>query len=80
VALEVQVVDLGADPPDGAPEAASQPKGDLSVIEPGVPLRVQVFQALEHERLNPVPVVGMQSRRQQHELFQSAAILDPLQT
>ena len=79
VPLEMQVIDLGADPADRAPVAEGEPVGDLGVIEPGVLLRIQVFEALEHQRLNPVPVAGMKPRRQQQEPLQGSAILDPLE-
>ena len=54
VALEMQPIDLGADPPDRALAAECQPVGDLGMLEIGVLLGVEVLQALEHQRLHPI--------------------------
>ena len=78
VALQMQVIDLGADPPDRALVPDRQPVADLGVVEPRVLLGVQVLEALEHERLHPVPVARVERRRQQQESLQRGTILDPV--
>ena len=78
VALEMEPIDLGADPSDRAVAAQRQPVRDLGMLEVGVLLGVQMLQALEQERLHPVRVARVQPRRHLQKLLQRAPVLDRL--
>ena len=78
VALEMEPVDLGADPSDRAVAAQRQPVRDLGMLEVRVLLGVQMLQALEQERLHPVRVARVEARRHLQKLLQRAPILDRL--
>jgi hypothetical protein len=50
------------------------------VLEIGVLLGVEVFEALEQQRLHPVRVVRIERRRHQEKLLERAPVLDRLDT
>jgi hypothetical protein len=78
VALEMQAVDLGADPPDRLLAPERQPVGDLGMLEIRVLLRIEVLQALEQQRRYPVRVARVEARRHLQELLERAPVLDRL--